>query len=77
MINPGPTVTDRLLSVYRARAEALFGDGDRWQELLADLPFGRPAEADEIADIITFMASDRASYLTGVVIDADGGAMYP
>lgn len=75
-VNPGPTSTDRLLSVYRARAQALLGDGDRWPELLADLPFGRPSEAAEIADIVTFMASDRASYLTGVVLDADGGAMY-
>lgn len=75
-LNPGPTSTDRLISSHRAQAQVKFGDPDRWDELLTDLPFGRPARAAEIADIVTFLASPRASYLTGVVIDADGGAMF-
>jgi NAD(P)-dependent dehydrogenase (short-subunit alcohol dehydrogenase family) len=75
-LNPGPTSTERLISLYRGRAQSQLGDPERWQELLSDLPFGRPAAATEIADIVTFLASKRASYLTGVVIDADGGAMY-
>lgn len=75
-LNPGPTSTDRLISQHRAQAQMKFGDPDRWEELLTDLPFGRPAQAAEIADVVTFLASPRASYLTGVVIDADGGAMF-
>jgi NAD(P)-dependent dehydrogenase (short-subunit alcohol dehydrogenase family) len=75
-VNPGPTDTERMISVYRGRAQSQLGDGDRWRELLSDLPFGCPSTAEEIADIVAFLASDRASYLTGVVIDADGGAMY-
>lgn len=75
-LNPGPTSTERLISLYRGRAQSQLGDPERWQELLSDLPFGRPAAASEIADIVVFLASRRASYLTGVVIDADGGAMY-
>lgn len=73
-LNPGPTKTDRLLTLYKSRAQAKFNDSERWQELLEHLPFGRPAEAEEIADIVTFLASARASYLTGLVIEADGGA---
>ena len=75
-VNPGPTETDRLVQLYRTRAQASLGDPERWRELLADLPFGRPARAEEMADIVVYLASARASYLSGVVIDADGGAMY-
>jgi NAD(P)-dependent dehydrogenase (short-subunit alcohol dehydrogenase family) len=34
---------------------------------------GRGAHVDEIADVIAFLASDKASYITGSVIAADGG----
>ena len=34
---------------------------------------GRGAEVDEIADVIAFLASEKASYVTGAVIAADGG----
>ncbi|MBV7518988.1 short-chain dehydrogenase/reductase [Ensifer sp. ENS12] len=75
-INPGPTQTDRLLELYRARAEETFGDRERWPELLGHLPFGRAALPEEIADLVVYLASTRASYISGTVIDADGGAMY-
>ncbi|MFM0047327.1 short-chain dehydrogenase/reductase [Paraburkholderia sediminicola] len=75
-INPGPTETDRLVSLYKSRAQQRFGDESKWQEMLVHLPFGRPAKPGEIADLVVFAASARASYLSGVVIDADGGAMY-
>lgn len=75
-VNPGPTRTERLVSLYKARALQRFGDEERWTEMLSHLPFGRAAEPTEIADLITFLASSRAAYLSGVVIDADGGAMY-
>jgi len=75
-INPGPTQTERLTKLYRERAEARFGDPEKWGELVADLPFGRPAFAEEMADLVVYLASERASYLSGVVVDADGGAMY-
>ncbi len=37
------------------------------------LPFGRPGMADEVADLVVFLASDRASYISGTVITIDGG----
>ena len=40
------------------------------------LPFGRPTEPAEIADLTVMLASPRAAYLSGVVIDVDGGHMY-
>lgn len=75
-VNPGPTQTDRLVSLYRARAVERFGDAERWRETLTHLPFGRPTQPQEIADLVVYLASGRASYISGVVIDADGGGMY-
>ena len=38
------------------------------------VPLGRVGEGSEAGDVIAFLASDRASYLTGVAINIDGGA---
>ena len=38
------------------------------------VPLGRVGEAEEAGDVITFLASDRASFLTGIAINIDGGA---
>lgn len=75
-VNPGPTETDRLIKLYQERAKYQLGDETKWRDLLPNLPFGRPAKPEEIANLVVFLASDKASYLSGLVIDADGGAMY-
>jgi NAD(P)-dependent dehydrogenase (short-subunit alcohol dehydrogenase family) len=75
-VNPGPTETDRLVNLYKARAAEQFGDASRWRDLLAGMPFGRVAQPQEIADLVAFLASRRASYISGTVIDIDGGAMH-
>jgi len=36
-------------------------------------PGGRPAEADEVANLIAFLASPRAGYISGTVVTIDGG----
>ena len=46
---------------------------ERIEQLGATTLLGRPAQTDEIAEVIAFVVSDRASYLTGAVIPVDGG----
>jgi NAD(P)-dependent dehydrogenase (short-subunit alcohol dehydrogenase family) len=47
--------------------------GDALQQLAAQAPAGRPATADEIAEAIVFLATDRASFIHGVTLAVDGG----
>ena len=39
----------------------------------ARVPIGRVGEGEEAGDVIAFLASDRASYLTGIAVNIDGG----
>jgi len=72
-INPSPTRTDRIESLMRKKVKDNTGDEERWKEGLATLPFGRLAEASEVADLAVMLASPQASYLSGTVVDLDGG----
>jgi len=75
-INPAGTRTDRIETMRRTRAKINLGDEERWQEGLDKLPFGRLAEAREIADLTAVLASPRGSYVSGTVLDVDGGQFF-
>jgi NAD(P)-dependent dehydrogenase (short-subunit alcohol dehydrogenase family) len=61
-ISPGPT-----------RTEGTDGMGEGLEQLAAQGPAGRPATADEIAEAIVFLATDRSSYVYGAKLAVDGG----
>ena len=73
-VTPGPTATDAWLGEGGLAEQ----QGDRDEVLTkvgAGRPLGRLAEPDEIASVIVFLCSDRASYVTGAAWSADGGTV--
>ena len=72
-LNPSATATDRGVMRWRNQAKQELGDPERWRELTKNFPFGRPAEVSEIADVVVFLCSDRASYVSGTIVSVDGG----
>jgi NAD(P)-dependent dehydrogenase (short-subunit alcohol dehydrogenase family) len=72
-INPGPVLTDRLITLTRHRAQLRLGDPERWPELMQGHAFGRAAKPEEIAWMAAFLASDKSAYTTGSIVTIDGG----
>ncbi|MFY0691725.1 MAG: SDR family NAD(P)-dependent oxidoreductase [Paracoccaceae bacterium] len=77
-INPSPTLTDRMTMMFRTRAAEELGDAERWQELVDPdaFPFGRPKDPEEVAALSVMLASPRVQYLSGTVVDIDGGGQW-
>ena len=46
---------------------------ERKEQILSQVPLGRYASPGEIADVIVFLASEQAAYITGAVVPVDGG----
>jgi len=61
-VSPGPT-----------RTEGTDAMGEALEQLAAEAPAGRPAIADEIAEAIVFLATDRSSFIHGAKLAVDGG----
>jgi len=73
-VAPGWIATDRTIQLHRDRAER---ERRRIEDVqaavLQEIPMGRMGTAEEVADLIAFLASDRAAYITGVIAQIDGG----
>ena len=74
-VNPGATETRRLKSLRKAREDKMADPEAFRRELFARYAYGRPAHADEISGMVAFLASDRASYISGAMMTVDGGAV--
>ena len=75
-INPAATRTDRIISLSKTRAKSAFGDESRWEEMLSGLPLDRLIDSAEIANAAAFLASPACGYVSGTVLDVDGGGHY-
>lgn len=76
-VSPGVTRTERVAEGLKAEAKrANVSLEQAEKQMVARLPMGRPAEPEEIADIVVFAASERGRYLTGANITTDGAASH-
>lgn len=64
-VAPGMMHTDMTAKAIEANRE----------KYLARIPLGRIGDTSEIADVVVFLASDRASYMTGATVDVSGGML--
>lgn len=67
-VAPGPTMVERVAKKWELRG------AEEREKILRNIPLGRPAQPEEIAAPILFLASDDASYVTGACIDVNGGS---
>jgi NAD(P)-dependent dehydrogenase (short-subunit alcohol dehydrogenase family) len=76
-VSPGVTRTERVAEGLKAEAKrANVSEEQAYKQMIARLPMGRPAEPEELADIVVFAASERGRYLTGANISTDGAASH-
>jgi NAD(P)-dependent dehydrogenase (short-subunit alcohol dehydrogenase family) len=63
----------RVLGVRPGLIETDIHEPGRLDRLGTTPPLGRPGKAEEVAEVIAFLASDRSSYMTGTTVDVSGG----
>ena len=74
-VSPGPVKTERWDNLLRQQAAAAGKDVEQYtKEQNATMPLGRIALPEEVADLVCFLASERAAFLTGITVTIDGGA---
>jgi 3-oxoacyl-[acyl-carrier protein] reductase len=74
VVCPGPTLTDRMKELINKTVK---DKGKSYEEVektwIDPIPLGRLGKPEELANLVVFLASDKASYITGTVIQVDGG----
>ena len=72
-VNPGPVDTERWWGLVRTLArEKGMSEDEANLRAIRSIPLGRLCTAEEVAHMVVFLASDRASFVTGASISLDG-----
>lgn len=72
-VNPGPVRTERISKMMADITERNQQKSTLTQNPFSHFPLGRPAEPQEVVDLILFLASERAGYISGTIVTIDGG----
>jgi 3-oxoacyl-[acyl-carrier protein] reductase len=73
-VNPGPIRTERWDTLMERLGKAVgMSAPDYEASFVKDIPLGRVGRPEEMADLVVFLASERAGFITGTSITADGG----
>jgi NAD(P)-dependent dehydrogenase (short-subunit alcohol dehydrogenase family) len=77
-VNPGPVRTERWAGLVDAMARDMKISREEADQLAPrSIPLGRIAECDEVANLVTYLASDLAHFVNGTMIEIDGGQQKP
>ena len=77
-VNPGPVRTERWTGLVQAMARDMQLSFEQADQLApASIPLGRIAEVEEVADLVTYLASPKAHFVNGTMIEIDGGQLKP
>ena len=77
-VNPGPVRTERWAGLVDAMARDMKISHEEADQLAPrSIPLGRIAECDEVANLVTYLASDLAHFVNGTMIEIDGGQQKP
>ena len=75
-VAPGFLLTDRMVGLFETRANET---GQPLEQVLqarsSSIPLGRFGRPEELGDLVTFLASEKNSYVTGTTILVDGGVV--
>ena len=72
-VNPGPVDTERWWGLVRTLAREMdISENDAQERAVRSMPMGRLCTAEEVADVVVFLASERASFVTAASIAVDG-----